>query len=237
MTTTEKKLKTPNPEGTPKAPATKFNDLMPSGQKIFKNQFPTQKKAAPVSEGKYDHSNKKDWKAQNDGYKKFNNTYTPRDPHTGEQQSRSCFKCNLEGHIAKDCPTSKRHLGKRPPTYNKDGQNAGGYNNRSPGQNGYTKKPYRPYSAEDSENLNVNSYEFKKGEKTQLYTLASKVSSKDVKSEEKIASITEVLNLIGDNFEKFVGKKAGSRLIQGCLKHGNKEQKAEIFGKLKGTNM
>lgn len=233
-----------------------FDDLMPSGKKITKFN----KKPEGGTTGQEDHSNKKDWKNKEAGgsfsrdnkfgksggqAQGFNKTTgKPWEKNVGGPGTNNpsgCFKCGLDGHLAKECPTSKRWLGKRPPTQTqavssdfptKNTKRFDPKDKKYPTTHGkfVQKDNRRPVG--DGSTPHVNHWDIEKSEKTALYALASKVSGKGGDNDEKIASIDEVLNLIGEDFEKFVEKKAGSRLIQSCLKNGNRAQKDIIFKRL-----
>jgi hypothetical protein len=180
-----------------------FDDLMPSGKKITKFDKSRGHTGAPPQE---DHSNKKDWKNKEagggySGSKQFNNsggqspgvnktTGKPWEKNVGGPGTNNpsgCFKCGLDGHLAKECPTSKRWLGKRPPTPTQrpTGGDSGAFPTKNTKRFDPKDKKYptthgrdnrRPVG--DGSTPHVNHWDVEKSEKTALYALASKVSGK-----------------------------------------------------------
>ena len=66
-----------------------------------------------------------------------------------------------------------------------------------------------------------------------LRRLYNKLRDKDTKVNSKHEIITKMLKIVGTNITNFCYKHDGSRMLQACIKHGNKEQRANIYNSLK----
>lgn len=72
----------------------------------------------------------------------------------------------------------------------------------------------------------------KKGGQLQLSSLAQKNSdlwSKSVKAEDKVKLIGDILGQVQNILDKYTLKKDGSKIIQGCMKHGSQAQREQIY--------
>ncbi len=66
-----------------------------------------------------------------------------------------------------------------------------------------------------------------------LRRLYNKIRDKETKAPAKHDTITKMLKIIGTNIKQFCFKHDGSRMLQACLKHGNKENRLSVYNQLK----
>lgn len=199
-----------------------FDDLKPSQSNTAEKGF---KKEQFNKGGNFnkkfdnaDHSNKNNWKS--------NNTQDNRNSQSGSKS----FKSQNYSSGQKNYDGTK---GRNPTPYYSKGNNSNYSTPRQEGSNSYQgNRGSNSYSKSYSDRPS-GGYEKKDGPmKKQMNLFASKMSSKNNKTEDRIKCIDEILVYCGESLSNVIFKKTGSRLIQACLKYGNKAQREDIFLKI-----
>lgn len=206
MNSSQKKLKTNSGEGqaVPKS-GINFQDLMPTEQKA--NKFGNNVNSGFKNQ---DHSNKKDWKSNNNATPYNNSKFNQSKPYNNSGQDNSYGnKGNFQNK-------------------NNYGNNQGsGYNSNN--NNSYLNKRNNTNNYNQDNGEAAPHWHAEKAEKSELYNLAAKMSRKENTAEEKVDAVQNSLNFIGNDLSKYVVKKSGSKLVQSCLKRGSKDQREQIY--------
>lgn len=217
---------------------TQFNDLMPQSSKFEqksgnKANFNNNKQNFKTQ----DHSNKKAWKGKEgsfiakDGSKNTGNTrnFSPAANNSkgGDFNNYNKNKFGGKPQYNNSQNFQKGGRGATPNKYNKN-QTPNTSKAQTPG--GRT-----PYKAEGEDATTEK--KSKQDHKGTVTAITLNIVKKNNEAEERIKHVQEGLTMINSDFDGVVLKRYGSRLIQACLKHGNKTQREAVFGRILKSNL